>query len=351
MSADVQLRPGETDVGAMLAAVDASPLPVAVIELPDKVVRAISPSALEVIGNDRSVIGHTVEELAADEPTGAFDLLRSGRLAGYETTRVFVGADGERPVRVWVRALTDESPVRLALTVLSRTDELQAGLRTLDPQALAEGAVIGTADKLLVVDRISADVERLLGYRPDEVLQTPLLRYVDGEQAGALLLAIAEATTSRRGTGVLSTARHADGRPVPVAIMIVPLSPAPSFAFALSQADAGGQDEGASRQLLQRVAQIVDCTEMSRDIAQRCRPVPGLERLTTRELHIVGRLLTGDRVPAIAASLYLSQSTVRNHLSSVFAKLRVSSQQQLISLLRDDAAEGRRRSEEEGRSA
>ncbi len=66
----------------------------------------------------------------------------------------------------------------------------------------------------------------------------------------------------------------------------------------------------------------------------RLAELAGLSRLTNRELDIVGRLLHGDRVPAIAETLFLSQSTVRNHLSSVFGKLRVSSQQQLLDLLR-----------------
>lgn len=61
---------------------------------------------------------------------------------------------------------------------------------------------------------------------------------------------------------------------------------------------------------------------------------PGLSGLTNRELEIVARLLAGDRVPVIAERLFLSQSTVRNHLSSAFAKLGVESQQETIDLLR-----------------
>ena len=59
-----------------------------------------------------------------------------------------------------------------------------------------------------------------------------------------------------------------------------------------------------------------------------------LSRLSPRELEIVQRLLAGDRVPRIAETLYLARSTVRNHLSSVFRKFGVNSQQQLIVLLR-----------------
>lgn len=42
-----------------------------------------------------------------------------------------------------------------------------------------------------------------------------------------------------------------------------------------------------------------------------------------------------EMLAAIAKALYISQSTVRNHLSSAFRKLRVASQQELISLVRN----------------
>jgi len=58
----------------------------------------------------------------------------------------------------------------------------------------------------------------------------------------------------------------------------------------------------------------------------------GAEGLSAREQEIVDRLLNGDRVPAIARALYLGQSTVRNHLTAVYRKLNVSSQQELIDL-------------------
>jgi DNA-binding NarL/FixJ family response regulator len=62
--------------------------------------------------------------------------------------------------------------------------------------------------------------------------------------------------------------------------------------------------------------------------------VPGLGTLSTRELQVLSHLVDGERVPAIAKKLFLSQSTVRNHLAAIFSKLGVASQQQLMNVMR-----------------
>ncbi|MCW2570941.1 MAG: Response regulator containing a CheY-like receiver domain and an DNA-binding domain [Frankiales bacterium] len=56
--------------------------------------------------------------------------------------------------------------------------------------------------------------------------------------------------------------------------------------------------------------------------------------LTEREREIALRLLDGQRIPTIARELFLSPSTVRTHLSSVYRTFRVCSQVELIELLR-----------------
>jgi DNA-binding CsgD family transcriptional regulator len=63
--------------------------------------------------------------------------------------------------------------------------------------------------------------------------------------------------------------------------------------------------------------------------SSRARP------LSRREQEVARLLLRGDRVPSIAQQLWLTQGTVRNHLYSVYRKLGVKSQQELIALLRD----------------
>ena len=61
---------------------------------------------------------------------------------------------------------------------------------------------------------------------------------------------------------------------------------------------------------------------------------PSLGDLTSRQWQVLVRLLQGARVGTIALEMYLSPSTVRNHLSIVYRKLGVHSQAELIEKFR-----------------
>ena len=63
--------------------------------------------------------------------------------------------------------------------------------------------------------------------------------------------------------------------------------------------------------------------------------VPGLAELSERQLEVATRLARGERVPTIARGMFLSASTVRNHLSTIYRKVGVSSQAELVELLLD----------------
>ncbi len=58
-----------------------------------------------------------------------------------------------------------------------------------------------------------------------------------------------------------------------------------------------------------------------------------VERLSPRELEVARLLALGKAVQDVASTLDLSPNTVRNHVKSVFAKLRVHSQVELLSKL------------------
>ena len=65
----------------------------------------------------------------------------------------------------------------------------------------------------------------------------------------------------------------------------------------------------------------------------------GVDELSSRKWEVLTRLLHCERVPRIAEDLFLSQSTVRNHLADIFKKLGVHSQEELLDLFRGARSE------------
>jgi DNA-binding NarL/FixJ family response regulator len=60
---------------------------------------------------------------------------------------------------------------------------------------------------------------------------------------------------------------------------------------------------------------------------------PDLSELTQREREVLDAFVRLRRIPDVAESLYISKHTVRNHLKSVYAKLGVHSQPELMVLM------------------
>jgi DNA-binding CsgD family transcriptional regulator len=67
--------------------------------------------------------------------------------------------------------------------------------------------------------------------------------------------------------------------------------------------------------------------------------LPGLDQLSARQWEVLTRLLRGERVPTISRRMFLSASTVRNHLASIYRKVGVNSQAELLELMRQARAE------------
>ncbi len=62
----------------------------------------------------------------------------------------------------------------------------------------------------------------------------------------------------------------------------------------------------------------------------RALPARAFPELTDREREVLDLIAQGLRNPEIASRLYLSPKTVRNHVSSIFAKLQVADRSQAI---------------------
>jgi PAS domain S-box-containing protein len=95
----------------------------------------------------------------------------------------------------------------------------------------------------------------------------------------------------------------------------------------------GTMPQGDVRSTLGRIALELQSITMQADLpASTALPLhhPGLSDLSPRELEVLGQLLGGFRVAAIAKQLHISQHTVRNHLKSIYRKAGVQGQDELV---------------------
>ncbi len=72
----------------------------------------------------------------------------------------------------------------------------------------------------------------------------------------------------------------------------------------------------------------------ARDKSDAGGPEITLDQLSKREREIVETLLSEGSVTGVANSLHISLHTVRNHLKSIFRKLGVHSQVELVTKLK-----------------
>jgi PAS domain S-box-containing protein len=93
------------------------------------------------------------------------------------------------------------------------------------------------------------------------------------------------------------------------------------------------------RSTLHRIALELESISWSASVGSPLVPLhlPELQDLSPREMEVLSHLMAGDRVPAIARRLHISQHTVRNHLKSMYRKLGVGAQSELIERVRSFA--------------
>jgi DNA-binding CsgD family transcriptional regulator len=305
-----------------------------VLQVPSQVITAASPSAVELLDPvGQPLIGRTLTDFIEGDPSGAMPLLAAGRLAGYEALRV-LKLTGQRR-RLWISAVPDTGPTQLAIAVLLKEDATSRAFlpwQDDDPSS----PVIGSTDSQLMVDRVSSEAHASLGRPVEEIVGTSFLSLFTRSDIAEVLLALAQTSKSDEGVTLRVGVVGASLVPMPCQLVLLPLTPAPSCAFALLKENSHGPaDDRAVAELITRLSTGIRGAMTSQAVASGpVRPDVDLSQLSSRELEIVTQLMTGDRVPSIARQLFLSEGTIRNHLSSVFGKLGVGTQQELIELLR-----------------
>jgi DNA-binding CsgD family transcriptional regulator len=323
----------------------ASAFPALVLEVPSERIVASSPGAQQLLDpNGGVVVGRLLAEFTADRAVLGRDLFAGGRMNGFEAFRVLRRARGaDLKVRMWIRAFDHQPASRFVLVVIVADPPADQPLGATNWRDAP--AVVGTADASLFIERISSDAEALFGRSVDKLLGHSMIELIAEKDVPSCLAALGDASASQSGVTLYLDIRSgaADSPGVGVLsceVLILPLQPSPSCVFVFLPTPTGQSRTRISADLsaiLGRLGRGAEIAHLARGLFSGITEadVPGLSKLTTRELEIVTWLLDGDRAPAIAIRLFLSQSTVRNHLASVFGKLAVTSQQELFDLFRD----------------
>ncbi len=330
-----------------------SALPVLLVRVADRRILETSESVAALFGGaPQDLVGRDLHDFVGDA-WSALEQVGAGDVDGYRRSgRSCVRVDGSRfTADLWLSAYTDpprESAIgvviprgglpRKAGTELAGTT--RAGPTVGEPAADEDDPllVVGTVDADWAIDRISADVQTLLGFAPRSVIGLSVLAGVHPLDVPALIAAAGDASADVASTSIRLRVLRADGTWQRCRAVLSPYGQdaRPAFSFALaSWGEASSKATGLADQV-RLIAREVATAEASSGLTRMATAhvLPVLAELTSRELEIVARLLLGDRVPLIARTLFLGQSTVRNHLTSVYRKLGVSSQQELMTTLR-----------------
>lgn len=339
---------------AARALVHSSDHPLAVLELPSGKFLAVNPPLASALGSavDALVGSSALEQLHPGERHAAQQCLQAladGSLTGYQAVRRQANPDHpDEEFSIWV-SVADADGRRVGLASLVPYGGQGQG-QTLIPEVPTAGdLVLGTVDGSWRIDRISQDVTSLLGITPDQCTGAPVLGAIHPSDVPAFLAAVQHARQGKRAVRLTLRLSAGPQAWAEVAAVLATLSPGdpPPLAFALIRAPAGQDSSGDSLRQTQlethllRIAQELRAAGLMPGIEQLppLAEAPQLGELTSRELAVLTRLLDGQRVPAIAAELFVSPSTVRNHLSSIYAKLGVRGQVDVIRLLRGPPAQ------------
>lgn len=348
MKHDVASRDlGPVTAEALRTIIRRSPLPVLLLRLSDQRSVEASDSFLSFIGRDRrSVLDVRVAEFTEEPGVAAHSLalVASCALDGYTRHATFRRPSGERiECDLRITACTEDKRQHVVVSVLPSSWSAGEAV-ALQLPGIHGTRVMGTVDAQWRVERITADEDGTLIYSPAALLGRSLFVGIHPEDVGELMFLAAQASSREGGSFGRVRLKTRGGGWVVRRVGLQPLaasSSAAGYAFVFSPMDSGSTPpSAASADELESVVETTIHNIRASAIAglmvafPTALQLPELSSLTAREYEIVLRLAAGERVRPIARELHVSESTVRNHLTGIFRKVGVSSQGELLTLLR-----------------
>jgi PAS domain S-box-containing protein len=326
-------------------------MPVFLLRLPHGQIVVASRAAHSLLlRNPRSgaagdLVGRSVLEFDEDSGLGerALTMVQTGVVDGYRRTPRLICSDGSRRLAdVRVTACTARPPRALALAVVLPACDQNADPIGSPLECPRTSSTIGMVDSEWRITHLSSSAEDLFGQCARDVIGQSVLSFIHDSDKPELFVALCDSVNSSRSPSLRARWRASSGQWVYCTMLVSPLSnqQLPAFAFVLSALpDETSPDASQSPEIEMRLRRIKNALQAeTAHVAQIQLPDRCTEDappdLTRREWEIVNLLLAGQRVPMIARSLFLSQSTVRNHLSSVFRKTGMHSQEEMLQQLR-----------------
>ncbi|MEY2475738.1 MAG: hypothetical protein QOG87_1053 [Actinomycetota bacterium] len=332
-------------------AIAASPIPLFVCDVANERILLANSAAADLFGATQSaIIGSPASELwegsSTPGSTSAISALNTGAIDSYRAHRQITTAEGPMEVSVWARTLETEAGSVAVTVVLPDADAGIAG-NLIDSYFGPDAAnlAVGTIDGDGRFSEITPNSEEVIGLTREQIAGSELASIVHPEDVDRLMQALRQAAATSQDAAVEVRLRHPDRGWTDVRCLT--LSSPPDQPVRLALALAGSAYEpplrpepdllDLERQVLRIAAELHAATMTRRGtLSAEATRYPALDALPPRQREIVDRLLQGERIPTIAASLYLSRSTVRNHLSRVFKTFGVGTQADLLSLLRSE---------------
>ena len=278
--------------------------------------------------------------------SAVIDGIRAGFISTVDGNVDLVGGDGAVSVDCWILALGTDRPHEVAMAGAIPADRAIApegetsaigfGPTHIDPNRI----VLGTLDDEWRISGLAPGAADQLGVpEPSSAVLMPQLQELAHPSDSPTLLGSFGRRSAGDGQDTFSfRLRGPDEQWLSARATVSPLRGhvPPQYGLVLwllrTEDPGDSESERVSRleEQLARIRQVVQATDEDASIDR-----VDLSDLTMRQREIVQKLLNGHRVDAIARDLYVSPSTVRNHLSAIFEKLGVASQSELIELLRD----------------
>jgi PAS domain S-box-containing protein len=311
-------------------------VPAMLTELRTRKFIAVNDLAADLFGSPVSdLIGHDVLphiDTADREATRvAYAAMADKVIDGYQVRRRIVKPDGKE-LMVSVSGRRIDGPNKLyglwiLLPGLEPTNAVELTIRMPD-------IVLAVTDHDWQIEYMSADAG-LLGVQGSELRGFPILGLVHPSAVTDFLAAVTRTAVDHLAVTVLVRMRVGHDRwndryclinrmcehdPPRLGVVISAVLPTDlhSRTEVVEQAHRCAVEAQASNDL---------------DALPGLKHLPLGSELSVRQTEIVAKLIAGERIPEIASSMYLSPSTVRNHLAVIYRKFGVHSQAELLAAI------------------